>query len=275
MAIGITDIVSIDSSLIHRDKNLDLIAKYTDNTWQRFRKFSEKKNDTDQGKRAEEAVLIYLDKEQNIVYIPYDDFRDDGFKKYAPFDGIAFNKTLNIKIVTKIIQKINNEIAASSYGDISSSLRKEIFDSGIRCIEIKSTKINSKKLDKNGAIDFNKVLSNHFLTYPLYTRTGNFSLRDYVFFAKRKMGLKGFLSYEELEKAVIDNERENSSDIYIHVYMDDKKYYLIGYITKELFFKIFEIRKLIKPRKSGRALYFVCGLTSGYSMKKITKEFNC
>lgn len=273
MAISKENIVKISASLIHKDKNLDIITKYTDNTWQRFRRLSEKKSDTDQGKRAEEAVQIYLDKERNIAYIPYDDFRNDGFKKYAPFDGIAFSNATSVKVVTKVIQKINKEIAASSYGDISASLREEIFKLGIRCIEIKSTKVNSRKTDDNGNVDFDKILSNHFLTYPLFARTGNFTRRDYVFFAKKKMKLKGFLEYEDLEQKVFENEKANSSDIYIHVYMDDHFYYLIGYISKEVFFKICDIKKLIKPRKSGRALYLVCGLSLGYPMETIQKEF--
>lgn len=170
MAIKTTDIVKISSKFIHEDKNIDLITKYTDNTWQRFRSSSEKKKDTDQGKKAEAAVLIYLDKEQDITYIPYDDFRNDGFKKYAPFDGIAFSKSLDIKIVTKIIQKINNEITQSTYGDISPELRKTIYNAGIRCIEIKSTKINYKKLDKNGDVDFEKSLGQSFLNIScIYT----------------------------------------------------------------------------------------------------------
>jgi hypothetical protein len=273
MALQEKDIINISSELIHQVDNIDLIVKYTDNTWQKNRNELEKTSDTDQGKRAEEAVQIYLDKEKDITYIPYDDFRTDNFEKYAPFDGIAFAKETSIKLVTKIIQKINNEISQSSFGNISPELRSEIYKNGIRCIEIKSTKVNKKKLDEKGNVAFDKILDNHFLTYPLYARSGNFNIREYVFYAKKKMELHGFLDYEDLVKKIMLNEKIHSSDIYIHVYMDDSNYYIIGYITKEVFYELAEMNKLIKPGKSKYALYFIVSLRNGFPIANIRKEF--
>ena len=182
-------------------------------------------------------------------------------------------KNTKQKMVETIIKRINNEIKQSTYGDISSDLRKYIFNQGFRCIEIKSTKVNDKKLDEKGNVDFDKILENHFLTYPAFARTGNFSYEEYVFYAKKKLHIKGYLPYETVKRQVIENEKSNSSDIYIHVYMDEANYYIIGYITKEKFFELADIKKLIKPRKSKKALYFVCSLKDGIEMNKIDNEF--
>ena len=87
------------------------------------------------------------------------------------------------------------------------------------------------------------------------------------------MGLRGYYDYPDLEKEVVKKELSENSDIFIRVYVDDDGYYLIGFITKEDLLKNPEIKKMIKPGKSQRALYFAKSLKDGLPMNVLSKEF--
>ena len=273
MSINKSQVIFIKSSVVGVDLNAALIAKFTENTWQRNRGLAEKTRDTAQGKNAELAVIHYLQNNSNLSYIPYDDFRDDSFEKHAPFDGIMFNNSLDERIVKDIISRVNAEIKKSDHGEITASLRRYIFSSGVKTIEIKSTKVNDKKTDSSGHTNVAAILEDDFLTYPFYSRSGYYDTKGYMFYAKSRMGLRGFYEYKELEEKVVKNELSENSDLFIRVYVAEEGYYLIGYITKENLLSNPEIKKMIKPGKSAKALYFAKPLTSGEPMSNIENEF--
>lgn len=74
----------------------DIVEKIVDNTantWQKDRTKEEIYHDTLQGKLAEDMFADFIQfyqKEQTILYLSYDDFREDGFEKHAPIDGILY-----------------------------------------------------------------------------------------------------------------------------------------------------------------------------------------
>lgn len=274
MSINTQDIIKIKSNTIGLDQNVDLIAKFTENTWQINRGFSEKKRDTAQGKNAELAVIEYLHKFSDLIYIPYDDFRTDSFEKHAPFDGIIFHKSNSDSEIKKCIDLINNEIEISSIGTITKSLRKLLYSKGIRCVEIKSTKVSNKRYDSKGNVVLEEILEDDFLTYPFFARSGFYTTNSYMFLAKSRLRIPGYLNLDELKPLVIQNEIDESSDLFIRVYVSDSHYYLIGYMTKEQLFHDAEIKKMIKVGKSKNALYFAKSLKLGNPMKEIYKIFN-
>ena len=227
MALTEEDVVCIKASSVGIDQNASFIAKFTENTWQKNRGLKEKTRDTAQGKNAELAVIHFLDSNGKIGYIAYDDFRDDGFEKHAPFDGILFNKTIETNIVKTIIADVNNEVHLSKYGEISATLREKIKRQNVYCVEIKSTKINEKKM-YNKEVSIDSILNDDFLTYPLYARSGYYSTESYIFLAKKRLNLSGWIDMPELKKIVFENEERNNSDIFIRVYVSPDNYYLIG-----------------------------------------------
>ena len=273
MSISKNDVIFVKASVVGVDLNAALIAKFTENTWQRNRSLAEKTKDTAQGKNAELAVIHYLQNNSDLHYIPYDDFRDDSFEKHAPFDGIMFRNSIDPGIVKTIIKKVNDEIKKSDHGEITASLRSYIYQNGVRTIEIKSTKVNDRKTDSYGKTDVSLILEDDFLTYPFYCRSGYYDTRGYIFYAKTRMGLRGYYDYDDLEKEVVKKELSENSDIFIRVYVDDNGYYLIGFITKDNLLKNPEIKKMIKPGKSQRALYFAKSLKMGEPMPVITTCF--
>ena len=115
MSITNNNVTFIKASAVGTDLNAALIARFTENTWQRNRTLAEKTKDTAQGKNAELAVIHYLQNNSNLHYIPYDDFRDDSFEKHAPFDGIMFKNTIDETVVREIIRRVNDEIRTSDH----------------------------------------------------------------------------------------------------------------------------------------------------------------
>ena len=97
--------------------------------------------------QAEQAVSLFFSKyHTSVKYISYDTIRTDNFLKHAPFDGLLVDcNKVSKTILAEKFEKINKEIAESSYGVISTELRAELYDAGIYTVEIKSTKVNDKK----------------------------------------------------------------------------------------------------------------------------------
>lgn len=175
------------SELINeKDVTVSKIVEHTANTWQPTRGTEEKGRDTTQGKIAEQAVTLYFSKcATSVKYIPYDVIRTDNFEKHAPFDGVLIDEAkVSEEILTGIFQKINDEIDRGSYGQISANLRAEMLAAGVFSVEIKSTKVNDKKrsvanfksYDNNVEIVnlLKTICQDDFLTYPHYTRKGDY-----------------------------------------------------------------------------------------------------
>lgn len=272
MPILSNEVICIKASSVGIDQNASFIAKYTENTWQKNRGLKEKTRDTVQGKNAELAVIHYLQNNGGICYIPYDDFRDDNLKKHAPFDGLLFNKKTNEKVIKDIIIKVNYEVRISAYGEITPQLRDLIRSKSVFCVEIKSTLVNYKKMT-HGIISIEKILEDDFLTYPIYARSGNYSTNEYIFYAKKRMNLAGWVELPELKKAVLKNEEKYNSDIFIRVYVSNDTYYLIGYMTKHELLLNGEIKKMPRPGKSMYALYFAKPLRNGNSMADLIERY--
>lgn len=275
--INIDNCIIYDFTEVESSKDTaDLIAVNTVNTWQQWRGGEEKAKDTEQGKLAENAFIKFIhDNKSNIKYVPYDDIRTDEFKKHAPFDGMVIKPgTEQTKEYFEIVAKINNEIEQNSFGKISVDLRREMFSKGIYTVEIKSTKVNDKKRSKASFTGYDDedgikrlieaICVDDFLTYPLYTRTGEQTWDTYCTLAKRKNENLKPLEGDELSRAVKSNELANMDDVYIRVYVDViyKKLLILGYITKNDLLNPPYIKKMLKWDKSENALYFAKNLKS-------------
>lgn len=213
------------SELINeKDVTVSKIVEHTANTWQPTRGTEEKGRDTTQGKIAEQAVTLYFSKcATSVKYIPYDVIRTDNFEKHAPFDGVLIDEAkVSEEILTGIFQKINDEIDRGSYGQISANLRAEMLAAGVFSVEIKSTKVNDKKrsvanfksYDNNVEIVnlLKTICQDDFLTYPHYTRKGDYNWESYCNYCKNKNGAFSQLSGSALSEAVKTVELANMDE---------------------------------------------------------------
>lgn len=246
------------------------ITEHTKNTWQENRNKIEKLEDTKLGKKAENIVEKYIyDNFSELNYLSYDDFREDDFEKHAPFDGLLYKKEdVSEEILKEIVKKINEDIQNGQYGRISSETKKFINNNNIKIVEIKSTRINKKRhLNDSGEIELEKILNDDFLTYPKYLRIDKFnSLTEDKYYKYCKKRNKSYNPNEELE---------NMADIYIRVYMDDNKKegYIVGYIDKKTFFDNKTLKKMPKPGKSEKAVYWATNLKNGYPIDELMNNF--
>ena len=262
---------------------VDILSEHTNNTWQHDRDLNEKKDDTLFGKIAEDIFYRYITEEMKdlVGYITYDSFRKDGMQKHAPFDAILYKKdTVSEKTINNCISLINDEIndENNKYGNISPKLRNYCSLNGIHTVEIKSTKINSKKMEnaknfKKGSDEYyehiiDAILEDDFIAYPFYTEDFDKYLK-YI----KDYRLKTELDDVYLKPLVFKKEIEHSSDIFVRIYMfDDKKTGIImGYTTKyELFFKA-NVGKC-PSKKSKNAIYYKLNLREGKSINDICKD---
>lgn len=264
--IKTSDCIIFDYSALTDENNVKVskIVEHTANTWQFDRDTAEKGRDTKQGKLAEQAVLLYFSKcATSVKYISYDEIRTDNFKKHAPFDGVLIDVAkVSEETLSDIFQKINNEINRGSYGQISTELRKEMLAAGVFSVEIKSTKINDKKRSTanfksyENSIEIANLLKaicdDDFLTYPHYTRKGDYNWDSYCVYAKNRNKALSSLSGAALANAIKAEELANMDDFYIRVYMDDihKKALILGFITKSDFMEQPFLKKMIQFGKS-------------------------
>lgn len=180
---------------------VEILADNTNNTWQHDRDINEKKSDTLFGKVAEEILYQYMleNLKNELGYIPYDLFRADEFKKHAPFDALLYDKNfVPYETVNYCIKSINEEISDENnkYGTLSPKLRNFCFSNGIYTVEVKSTKVNSTKMDsvkrfKEGTdLYYSKlidsILDDDFIAYPHFCRDNYYihSFDDYLNYVK-------------------------------------------------------------------------------------------
>lgn len=263
-------------NIIDDDINTDHLTDHTLNTWQTDRTHEDKLADTVLGKRAEAAVETAFKVIGIDDYYSYDKFRNDGFEKHAPFDGIICKDNCQelFDLVNSSVQKDGNKL--------SMDVRKEINRLGGKTVEIKSTRLAKKYKDRVDFTGYNNVKSIEalvdslmgldFLTYPFFTRYGDMTFDQYCWFVETKH-LHSYLRGEELRKYVAEYEKNNSADIYIRVFMDEdcSKALIMGWISKEIFYDKPETHKLVLDGKSEVPLYLVKKLNKGLPIIQIYK----
>lgn len=252
--------------------SVDTIAQNTENTWQQGRGEAEIRRDTFQGKLAEEVVETYLKSVRHLCYISYDEFRKDGKRKHAPFDGLLYDSESGLQEAIKLVCR---EVQLSSHGALSPEARETIRQLGCRTIEIKSTQIDSKRKQ---AADFHNysssadvarlievILRDDFLTYPHYCRSGEISnLEAYCQFVQKQDPCFSNLAGEKLLDDIIAHEKKYQCDVFIRVYTDEDhlRAFIMGFLTREKFFdRNILVKKMPQPNKSEKAVYFAKNLS--------------
>lgn len=266
-------IIDFDDIIADKNINIHKLVLSTFNTWQKSRDLSQKESDTAIGKIAEFAVATAFRIFNIPLYHSYDSFRTDGFKLHAPFDGLLC-KNLNKELIDII-----NSSVANIGPKISSSIRKEIRKFDAFTVEVKSTRLakkykeraNFKNYDNQSEVEnlIKELSSLDFITYPYFSREGDYSFSSYCDLAKAKLCLN--YSGESLKAEVLKHERNNSDDIYIRVFIDEElhKAIIMGWIDKKSFYENATLMKLIKRNKSENALYFACPLKLGRAIPEI------
>jgi hypothetical protein len=251
-------------------ENIEEITEHTQNTWQKNRSKNEKFEDTKIGKKAENIIERYIkDNFPQLNYVSYDDFREDKFEKHAPFDGLLYKKEdVSEEKLKKVIKKINEDVKNNKFGKISNETKKFTNDNNIKIVEIKSTRISARHLNDKKEVNFEKILDDDFLTYPKYLREDKYGFlteKKYYEFCKKKNS-----NYN------VKEELENMADIYIRIYMNDEKKegYIVGYVDKENFFKNKKLKKMRKPNKSEKAVYWATNLKKGFPIEDLISIFS-
>lgn len=241
------------------ENSLQTIVKNTKNTWQKDRTIEEKAADSRQGKLAEIALAIYFREESELVFVSYDEFRSDGREKSAPTDGLIFSSS-NLDKMTEVIKLINTDVeeCKGKYGNIKDTTRNKIRGYGVKFVEIKSTKIATRHgIDEYGInYAINKIINeDDFLYYPIYVRNSD-SIDDtkkFLDYISKKYSWYNVDKWRDIEKNKMD-------EINIRVYTHGDKAYILGYIEKEEFCRLMEIKKMPLMGKSEHAVYLAVSL---------------
>lgn len=272
--------------------SIGLISKNTENTWQPDRGPAEIRRNTSQGKTAEDMVSQYMRScfAQRINILSYDEIRNDGFQKTAPFDFLFWEAGNND--IGSVIAAIQEDIArCERYVRLSRSTRELCRRNRVKIVEVKSTQIRfGQKRNAGFSDDYSDdksvaglaeeiIGSDDFLTYPHYcrkTEKADFDMTDYCRIAQGyDICLRG-IEKEELTRRVICSERNFQSDIFIRVYLDRyfQKGMVIGWLDRERFFDDgVVIKKMPKQGKSEKAVYFARSLTNARAMRDIAEIF--
>lgn len=280
------DLFDNAACVYYEEQEIDdaLIDKITDNTvetWQPDRKQNERKNNTAQGKAAEEIFKGVLKKffPNTISFKAYDDIRNDHLKKHAPFDFLVWETGKTD--IGLIEQSIKNDIVntKNDFVKLSDYTRKLCEESNVKIVEVKSTKVrDALKRGCNFNGDYNnrdEVLKlvneikrhDDIFCYPYYKRSDiapDYSIYDYCNFVKsHERTLEGYTG-EQLREKVIDLELAHQCcDIFVRVYIDKiaRRGIVIGWIQREkLLDYSVDFKKMIQADKSERALYFAKNL---------------
>lgn len=271
--------------------DVDKLVDNTANTWQKNRTREEMIHDTLQGKIAEDMFADFIkfyQIQQSILYLSYDDFRHDNFKKHAPIDGILYlvgNSWLNHGIA-----RINNDVQNNKFGKISAATRVFLKSKALYTVEVKSSRIPDRDYNE---IDMNEFRKEHqqeqliqklrqrdLFVYPEFTRTlgekvHNFD--EYCKYVRENNNEFSRLSEEELRCKIIDKELETKCDVYTRIFMDlgntDSVIgYLTGYTIGTDFFIDPRIINMSRKNKSENALYYIFPIKSCRNLLDIFKD---
>lgn len=272
--IEIKDIIKYSNCFCDKEL-LNLIEKIyinTQNSWQKNRSLEEIKKDTMVGKISEYILKKHIENNSDKFVLDYDNFRIDNFKKAAPLDCIFYKKDNNN--ILKAIDKINNDVKNNNFGKISQDTKIFLKENEINTLEIKTTRITLRHYDNNGNINFNTILNDDFLAYPKYKRTLYKNLiinnwNDYLNLLNSINTFSKSLNVTELKEI----EKENMTDFYARVYVKELEFnkfdiYLIGYISKNNFIEMGNIKRMPKFNKSENALYIAAPLKMGNGFQK-------
>jgi len=252
-------VVFVDAELNNLRDNTKarIISRHTQDTWQPDRGSEEKRKDTVQGKVAEHYVEYYLRNVLKLCYLSYDDFRENGFIKHAPFDGVLIKK-YDESLIEKFIKLIVKEVNENESGQITANLHEKLIENNIYTVEIKSTRVAKRHKKSNDINEIIKAIKNDdYLEYPHYCRSSYTikSVLDYIEYLNSLNRFSKRVNVENLKEI----ELPFMKFFYIRVYIDfdDRIVYLIGFTTREKFFVGKpEIKKMIKRGKSEKAIYF-------------------
>lgn len=271
------------------------IIDHTKNTWQPGRSKDEKGQDTKQGKIAEEIVEQFLTQflSDCICLKSYDDIRNDGYEKHAPFDFLIWEK--GTADISRIEASIRNDISntTNKFVKLSQYTRKLCEASNVKTVEVKSTKIRD---DIKRAAKFNENYDDHkevlkliheikrkddIFCYPHFKRSDlseNYSISDYCNFVKHREYSLSKYTGETLRKKVIDLEvLHQCCDVFIRVYIDPlaPRGFVIGWLQKERLLD-YDVcfKKMKQKNKSEQALYFAKNLSEVNGIDAIPEVFH-
>ena len=283
------------SELQVNDSIVNQITSHTAETWQPNRKTEERKNNTQQGKEAEEIVETFIKEQFNakISLKSYDEIRNDDYEKHAPFDFLIWNsEEVDEKDIARIETSVKNDIEASQgkFVSLSECTRGLCRKSNVKIAEVKSTNIRDKLKEKAGftgnyadIVSVEKLVdvikkADDIFCYPHYKRseTGdNYSIDDYCCYVKTREPSLAEYDGDELREKVIELEaKKQCCDIFIRVYVDSgaKKGFVIGWMQRErlLDYKVV-FKRMSQPGKSEKALYFTKNLSETESLMNIAE----
>lgn len=262
------------------------IANNTEETWQPDRPPTEKIHDTEQGKIGEEIVECYINSQFRDVLstLPYDQIRNDSFKKHAPFDFLIWNG--NETVIASVRDLIRSDILKTrgKYVRLSGATRNFCERNNVKIVEVKSTQISSKKMEDAGFNgNYTDIVAVERLVkeikerddvfcYPFFKRSDNentiHSFSDYCKYAKEKEDELSSFTGEALLSRVIELERNKQQcNVFFRVYLDlqNEKAIIIGWTIRErLLDRNVMLKHMQKKGKSEKALYLAKSLIETY-----------
>lgn len=254
------------------------ISLNTVNTWQSDRSKSAKSSDTNLGKVAESVIENEIEQFANVQYLPYDVFRQNNFKKHAPFDGLLCSKEFDKSTLELFLSKINNEISNNAYGKISEQLKSDLENASIFTVEIKSTRIAARHRQPTATQEniISNIIKDDFLEYPKYIRidkVGNITSLDKYFEYVKKEYFANDEKFSIADLRLI--EKDNMRVFYIRIYVDEEANicYIPGFTTKKKFSKSFNVKHMPQIDKSEKAIYLSLSLSQAEPLEQITRFF--
>lgn len=279
MEIRVLDIEKMDMQFITYDNQTDnaivsVIAGNTAQTWQEGRTAQETARDTGLGKLSEDIFQEFVRQSfPGVNILSYDEIRNDGYTKHAPFDFLVWPDD-SAADIDRVVNCIREDIG-NSQGPvkISDRTRQLCQGEGIKIVEIKSTRITSRLKPSafNGNADYSdprwtkqiaeKILGDDFLTYPNMCRktsSYSFAMSDYI----RLLSGKGIAVRNDDAVRRFETQRQ-LWDISVRIYVDEpaNAAFIVGWIDKNSFYQSAALKRMPQPGKSERALYFAVPLT--------------
>lgn len=269
-------------------EQINKIVEYTHNTWQADRPKSEIRENTIQGKRAELVIEQLLKENSCARFIAYDNFRNDGFKKHAPFDGIIYMADIKQALLEEAIDKIKEDVKNSpgDSGTMRIETRAYLERLGVYTVEIKSSLLQDprdyrqmahKEADARTEQDYLALCRyiKGFYDYFVYPRFCRDSLAitsfyDYTVFVRDYYREQFSLPVRNFLYELMKNEFDNDCNIYTRVFFDviSNEIIIPGYVLKTRFFEEPRIQKMPSP-KSSHAIYYMYHMEYGTSMLDI------